>query len=252
MAGHSKFKNIMHRKGAQDAKRAKVFAKLGREIMVAARQGGDPAANFRLRTAVLAARAQSMPKDTIERAIKKGSGEAGGAAFEEIRYEGFGPGGVAIIVDALTDNRNRTASDIRSIFGKNGGNLGQTNSVISTFERIGQIVYPKDAATPETMFEAALEAGASDVISNEDGHEIVCAPGDLAAVRDALEAKFKAPTGAGLVWRPTISVPVEDHDSAEDLLALIEGLEDNDDVQTVTANFDIPDAIMAKLSAGAS
>ncbi|MGE0735919.1 MAG: YebC/PmpR family DNA-binding transcriptional regulator [Alphaproteobacteria bacterium] len=252
MAGHSKFKNIMHRKGAQDAKRAKIFAKLGREIMVAARQGADPAANFRLRTAVLAARAQSMPKDTIERAIKKGSGEAGGAAFEEIRYEGFGPGGVAIIVDALTDNRNRTASDIRAIFGKNGGNLGQTNSVISTFERIGMIVYPKDAATAEAMFEAALDAGASDVVSTDEGHEIVCAPGDLAAVRDALEAKFKAPTSAGLVWRPINSVPVEDQDSAEDLLALIEGLEDNDDVQTVTANFDIPDAIMAKLSAGAS
>src|SRR5690349_11537119 len=194
MAGHSQFKNIMHRKGAQDKKRAKVFTKLIRELQTAARQGlPDPDANPRLRAAIIAARGANMPKDTVERAIKRGAGGEGGENFEEVRYEGYGPGGVAIIVEALTDNRNRTASDVRAAFAKAGGNLGETNSVSFIFDHIGEIAYPAAAGSGDAMFEAALEAGADNVESGEEGHLVTTAPDDLNAVRDALEAKFGPP-----------------------------------------------------------
>jgi YebC/PmpR family DNA-binding regulatory protein len=249
MAGHSQFKNIMYRKGAQDAKRNKVFTKLIRELTTAAKQGApDPAANPRLRAAMLAARQANMPKDTIERAIKRGAGGAGDASYEEVRYEGYGPGGVAIIVEALTDNRNRTASEVRAAFSKAGGNLGETNSVSFMFDRKGVIRYPAAAAGADAMFEAALDAGAEDVSSDAEAHEIVCAPDDLSAVRDALEAKFGAPQEARLNWRPRNTVAVEG-DSAESLLKLLGALEDNDDIQTVAANFEVADEVMARLTA---
>ncbi|MGE4279611.1 MAG: YebC/PmpR family DNA-binding transcriptional regulator [Magnetospirillum sp.] len=248
MAGHSQFKNIMHRKGAQDAKRAKVFTKLIRELTVAAKTGqADPAMNPRLRAAIQAARASNMPKDTMERAIKRGAGGDDGTNFEEVRYEGYGPGSVAIIVEGLTDNRNRTASEVRSYFSKNGGAMGETNSVSFMFDRVGAIRYAADAAGAEAMFEAALEAGADNVESSEDGHEITCAPDDLAAVRDALEATFGSPEHARLDWNPQTSVPVADENTAKTLLKLLDALEDNDDVQRVFANFEIPDDIMEKL-----
>jgi YebC/PmpR family DNA-binding regulatory protein len=249
MAGHSQFKNIMHRKGKQDAKRGKVFTKLIREIMVAARNGlPDPNANPRLKAAVLAARAQNMPKDTIERAIKRGSGGEDGANYEEVRYEGYGPGGVAIIVDALTDNRNRTASEVRSIFTKNGGALGETNSVAFNFARKGVITYPAAAASPDAMFEAALEAGAENVESGDEIHEVVTSPDDFAAVRDALEKKFGGAESAKLSWQATVTIPVG-AEQAETLFGLIEALEDNDDVQTVSANYEVADDVVARLSA---
>jgi YebC/PmpR family DNA-binding regulatory protein len=249
MAGHSQFKNIMHRKGKQDAKRGKVFTKLIREIMVAARSGlPDPNANPRLKAAVLAARVQNMPKDTIERAIKRGSGGEDGANYEEVRYEGYGPGGVAIIVEALTDNRNRTASEVRSIFTKNGGALGETNSVAFNFVRRGVVTYPAAAASADAMFEAALEAGAENVESGEEIHEVVTSPDDFAAVRDALEAKFGGAESARLAWRASVMAPVG-ADHAETLFGLIEALEDNDDVQTVSANYEVADEIVARLSA---
>ncbi|MBF0323601.1 YebC/PmpR family DNA-binding transcriptional regulator [Magnetospirillum moscoviense] len=248
MAGHSQFKNIMHRKGAQDAKRAKVFTKLIRELTVSAKSGQpDPAANPRLRAAIQAARAANMPKDTVDRAIKRGAGGDDGANYDEVRYEGYGPGSVAIIVEALTDNRNRTASEVRAAFNKNGGALGESNSVSFMFDRIGSIRYPASAAGTDAMFEAALEAGADNVESDEDGHEITCTPDDLAAVRDALEAVFGTPEHARLDWRPQTSVPVADEDTAKTLMKLLDALDDNDDVQRVSANFDIPDDIMAKL-----
>jgi YebC/PmpR family DNA-binding regulatory protein len=248
MAGHSQFKNIMYRKGAQDAKRAKVFAKLTREIMVSAREGADPDMNARLRAAITAARAQNMPKDNIERAIKKGSGEEQGEAFEEIRYEGYGPGGVALIIDALTDNRNRTASEVRSTFSKHGGNLGEMNSVAFMFDRVGSVSYDADAASADAMFEAALEAGAQNAESGVDGHEITCDPNDLNSVRDALEEKFGPARRAELTWRPNNTVTL-DEDAAGTLFKLIEALEDSDDVQSVSGNFDIPDDVMEKLTA---
>jgi YebC/PmpR family DNA-binding regulatory protein len=249
MAGHSQFKNIMHRKGAQDKKRAKVFTKIIRELTTAARTGlPDPAANPRLRAAVIAARAANMPKDTVDRAIKRGAGGEDAEAFEEVRYEGYGPGGVAIIVEALTDNRNRTASDVRAAFTKAGGNLGETNSVSFMFDRLGQVTYPGSAATADAMFEAALEAGAENVESGEAEHIVSCAADDLVAVRDALEARFGAPTSAKLGWRPKSTAPVEG-DSATALFRLLETLEDSDDVQTVYANFEVSDADMARLSA---
>lgn len=249
MAGHSQFKNIMHRKGAQDAKRGKAFTKLIREIMAAARGGlPDPAANPRLRAAVLAARAANMPKDTIERAIKRGSGADGGEAFEEVRYEGYGPGGVAIIIEALTDNRNRTASEIRSYFTKTGGSLGETNSVSFMFQRKALIDYPAEAASAEAMFEAALEAGAEDVESGAAGHEIVASPDALAAVRDALEARFGPAAAARLAWRPGTTVAVA-AEPAESLFKLLGLLEDNDDVQTVAANYEVADDVLARLTA---
>ncbi len=250
MAGHSQFKNIMHRKGAQDAKRAKVFTKIIRELTVSARTGlPDPGANPRLRAAIQAARGANMPKDTIDRAIKRGAGGEDGANYEEVRYEGYGPGSVAIIVEALTDNRNRTASEVRSAFSKNGGAMGETNSVSFMFDRVGAIRYAAAAATAEAMFEAALEAGADNVDSSEDGHEVTCAPDDLAAVRDALEAKFGTPDYARLDWHPQTTVPVASEEAAKTLLKLLDVLEDNDDVQRVQANFEIPDDVMERLSA---
>jgi YebC/PmpR family DNA-binding regulatory protein len=249
MAGHSQFKNIMHRKGAQDKKRAKVFTKLIRELTTAARSGlPDPASNPRLRAAIAAAKQANMPKDTVERAIKRGAGGDEGDRYEEVRYEGYGPGGVAVIVEALTDNRNRTASDVRAAFTKSGGNLGESNSVSFMFDRLGQVDYPADAASADAMFEAALEAGADNVESGEEGHSITCAADDLNAVRDALEAKFGAPQSARLVWKPKSSTPV-DGDTAATLFRLLETLEDNDDVQNVYANFEVSDDVMARLSA---
>ena len=248
MAGHSQFKNIMHRKGAQDAKRAKVFTKLIRELTVSAKTGQpDPVSNPRLRAAIQAARAANMPKDTMDRAIKRGAGGEDGANYEEVRYEGYGPGSVAIIVEALTDNRNRTASEVRAAFSKNGGALGESNSVSFMFDRIGAIRYPAAAAGAEAMFEAALEAGADNVESSEEGHEVTCTPDDLAAVRDALEGRFGTPEYARLDWKPQTSVPVADETVAKTLLKLLDALEDNDDVQRVQANFEIPDDIMERL-----
>ncbi len=247
MAGHSKFKNIMHRKGRQDAKRAKIFAKLGRELTVAARGGPDPDFNPALRLAVANAKSQNMPNDVINRAIQKAQG-GDAESYEEIRYEGYGPGGVAVIVEALTDNRNRTAAEIRAAFSKNGGNMGETGSVAFMFDRVGQIVFPADAADAEAMFEGALDAGAEDVESDDGGHTVTCQPDDFAAVRDALEAKFGAPEEARLDWKPQNATPV-DEDTARTLLKLVDVLEDNDDVQRVSAAFDVDDTIMEKLSA---
>ena len=250
MAGHSHSKNIMHRKGAQDARKARQFAKLIREITVSAKQGlPDPAANPRLRAAVAAARVMNMPKDTIDRAVKKASESGVGADYVEVRYEGYGPAGVAVIVEALTDNRNRTASDLRTAFNKNGGAMGESNSVAFQFNRVGAIQYPPKAATPDAMMEAAIEAGAEDVESGEDGHEVTCATDDLFAVRDALEASFGAPAAAKLEWRPSVMVAVEDPERATALLKLLDALEDNDDVQTVYSNADIPDDLMEQLAA---
>ncbi|MEJ1979264.1 MAG: YebC/PmpR family DNA-binding transcriptional regulator [Acetobacteraceae bacterium] len=249
MAGHSQFKNIMHRKGAQDARRARQFAKIIREITVSARQGlPDPAFNPRLRAAVTAARVTNMPKDTIDRAIKKATGAGGGEDYAEVRYEGYGPAGVAIIVEALTDNRNRTASDVRTAFNKHGGSLGETNSVSFLFNRLGAIRYPAAAATADAMLETAIEAGAEDVESTEEGHEVTCAIEEFFAVRDALETRFGEPESAKLDWRPTMVITL-DEDSAAGLLKLIDALEENDDVQNVYANFDIPEAVLQKLSA---
>ena len=249
MAGHSQFKNIMHRKGAQDAKRARHFAKLIREITVSARQGlPDPAFNPRLRAAMAAAREANMPRDTIERAVKKATGAGGGDDYTEVRYEGYGPAGVAVIVETLTDNRNRTASDVRAAFNKHGGALGETNSVSFMFSRLGVIEYPAAKASADAMLEAAIEAGADNAESGPDGHEVTCAVDDFFAVRDALEARFGPPASAKLDWRPSVSVTV-DEGHAAGLLKLIDALEDSDDVQNVYANFDIPEDVMQALSA---
>ncbi|MBZ0215143.1 MAG: YebC/PmpR family DNA-binding transcriptional regulator [Fimbriimonadaceae bacterium] len=247
MAGHSKFKNIMFRKGAQDKKRSKLFSKLSKEITVAAKVGGpDPDANPRLRLAMQNARAQSMPKDNITRAIKKS--EAGDAEiYEEMRYEGYGPGGVAVIVEALTDNRNRTASSVRSTFAKNGGALGETGSVSFMFDRVGEVVLPPEAGSSEKIFEAALEAGAEDVESDEEGHTVLCAFEDLGEVSKSLEAALGEPKSVNVIWKPQNMTPV-DEDNAATLLKLIDLLEDDDDVQNVYANFDISDEVMARLS----
>jgi YebC/PmpR family DNA-binding regulatory protein len=248
MAGHSQFKNIMHRKGAQDKKKAKIFAKLAREITVAAKAGlPDPAANPRLRGAVIAARAQNMPRDRIERAIAQAQPGADSANYEEIRYEGYGPGGVAMIVEGLTDNRNRTAAEVRSAFSKHGGTLGETNSVSFLFTRVGRIVYPSAAGNADALFEAGVEAGAENVVSDENGHEITCKIEDFAGVRDALEEKFGTAESAALVWQP-LTATTPDEDSAKTLLELIEVLEDNDDVQTVWSNFDLPEEMMRRLA----
>ena len=249
MAGHSQFKNIMYRKGAQDAKRAKVFSKLIREVTVAAKTGlPDPDMNPRLRAAVSAARAANMPKDNIDRAIKKASGADDSENWEEIRYEGYGPGGVAVIVEALTDNRNRTASEVRTAFGKHGGNLAETGAVSFMFERVGMVHYGAGAGSADSVFEAALEAGAEDVESTDDGHDIYCAPDDFSTVRDALEEALGDPETARLDWKPQNTVEVGEQE-AETLLKLLDVLDDNDDVQRVAANFDISDDIMARLSA---
>ena len=247
MAGHSKFKNIQHRKGAQDKKRAKIFSRLAKEITVAAKMGmPDPDSNPRLRTAIHAARAQNMPKDNIERAIKK-SADADGENYDEVRYEGFGPGGIGVIVETLTDNRNRTASDVRSTFSKSGGNMGETGSVSFMFDRVGSIEYGPDAADAETVFEAAIEAGAEDVVSGEDGHEIICSMEDLHDVADVLAGVLGEPQAASILWRPQNDVPV-DAEAAEKVLKFMDALDDLDDVQNVYANFDIADEVMEKLS----
>jgi len=248
MAGHSQFKNIMHRKGAQDKKRAKVFTKIIRELTTAAKTGSsDPDANPKLRAAVMAAKEANMPRDTMERAIKRGSGGGETENYEEVRYEGYGPGGVAVIVEALTDNRNRTASEIRAAFTKAGGNLGESNSVSFLFDRVGQVVFPA-AVDFDALFEAAVEAGADDVEMQGDGRVVTCAPDEFNAVRDRLERKFGAPSSARLVWRPKTNAPIG-RDDAEALFKLLETLEDNDDVQNVFANFEVSDDIMARLSA---
>jgi YebC/PmpR family DNA-binding regulatory protein len=248
MAGHSQFKNIMHRKGAQDAKKAKVFTKIIRELTVAARANPDPAGNPRLRAAMIAAREANMPGDTMNRAIKRGAGGEDQTSYEEVRYEGYGPGGVAVIVEALTDNRNRTATDVRTAFSKNGGTLGETNSVSFMFERIGNVFYPAAAASADAMFEAALDAGARDVESTDEGHDIVCTPEDFAGMAGALEAKFGAPQRSGIIWRAQTSAPV-DKDAAESVLKMIDALEESDDVRAVYANFEVSDEVMSQLSA---
>ncbi len=249
MAGHSQFKNIMYRKGAQDARRAKIFTKIIRELTVAAKNGlPDPNANPRLRAAIQAAREANMPKDTVDRAIKRAVGGEDGAVYEEVRYEGYGPGGAAIIVEALTDNRNRTASEIRAAFAKAGGNLGETNSVAFMFVRKGVILYPTKSGTADQVFEAALEAGAENVESGSEGHEIACGAEDLSVVRDALEVRFGPAREARLQWRPLNSVRV-DGVAADSLLKLVDTLEDNDDVQNVISNFDLPEEILARLTA---
>ena len=249
MAGHSQFKNIMYRKGAQDKKRAKIFTKIIRELTTAARTGlPDVNANPRLRAAVNAAKLANMPKDTVERAIRRGSGEEAGDNYDEVRYEGYGPGGIAIIVEALTDNRNRTASDIRAAFTKAGGNLGETNSVSFLFDRLGEVLYPASIASPDAMFEAAVEAGADNVESGGEQHTVTCAADDLNAIRDALEKRFGTPQSAKLVWRPKVNTPVAG-DDADSLLKLLETLEDSDDVQNVYANFEMADDVLQRLSA---
>jgi YebC/PmpR family DNA-binding regulatory protein len=247
MAGHSKFKNIQFRKGRQDKIRSKLFSKLSREITLAAKGGvPDPAANSRLRLAVTNARAESMPREGIERAIKKAtSGETD--TMEEIRYEGFGPGGVGLIVEVLTDNRNRAAANVRTIFGKNGGNLGETNTVAFMFDRVGEIVYPATAGSEDKVMDAAIEAGAEDVASDEDGHVITTGFEDLSEVAEALEASLGPAKSAGLTWKPNITTPVTG-DAAATLMKLIDGLDDDDDVQTVYANYEIDDAEMARLA----
>src|ERR1700758_5378929 len=248
MAGHSQFKNIMHRKGRQDAVKSKLFSKLAREITVAAKLGTpDPAMNPRLRAAMLAARAENMSKDSIDRAIKKAAG-GGTEAYDEIRYEGYGPGGIAVIVEVLTDNRNRTASDVRSYFTKTGGNLAETGAVSFMFDHVGVIEYDAKVASGEAMFEAALEAGADDVVSSESGHEIYASPDNFGSVNKALEAKFGEPRKSALVWRPQNTVAVDD-EQGEKVLKLIDALNEHDDVQNVYANFEVSDALMQKLSA---
>jgi YebC/PmpR family DNA-binding regulatory protein len=249
MAGHSQFKNIMHRKGAQDARRARQFAKLIREITVSAKAGlPDPAANPRLRAAVVAANKANMSKDTVDRAIKKASGAAGADDYVDVRYEGYGPNGVAVIVEALTDNRNRTAADVRAAFAKHGGALGETNSVSFMFSRVGVVRYPASVASADAMLEAAIEAGAENAESTEEGHEVTTAVDDFFAVRDALEQRFGAPEESRLEWRPSTLVTLDEAKSVG-LLKLIDVLEENDDVQNVFANFDIPDSVMQRLSA---
>ena len=248
MAGHSKFKNIQFRKGAQDKKRAKLFSRLAKEITVAAKMGmPDPDANPRLRSAIQAARAQNMPKDNIERAIKK-SQDAGGENYEEVRYEGFGVGGIGVIVETLTDNRNRTASEVRAMFSRHGGNLGETGSVSFMFDRVGAIEFPGEAASAEDMFEAAIEAGADDCESGEDGHELICAAESLHDVARALEDRFGEPRSAQIVWRPKTTIDLDD-ETGETLLRMLDVLEDNDDVQNVYANFEVSDSVLERLGA---
>tara|TARA_R110000824_G_scaffold401491_1_gene612569 strand:- start:184096 stop:184944 length:849 start_codon:yes stop_codon:yes gene_type:complete len=248
MAGHSQFKNIMYRKGAQDKKRAKMFAKLAKEITVAAKMGlPDPEYNPRLRAAIQAARAENMPKDNIERAIKR-STDQGGENYEEVRYEGFGPGGIGVIVETLTDNRNRTAGEVRAIFTKNGGNLGETGSVSFMFDRLGLIEYPAETANADEMIEAAIEAGADDCQSSADGHELYSAPDALHEVAKALEARFGEPRAARIVWKPQNTIGLDD-EKAETVLKMLEALDDNDDVQQVYANFEMSDSVLEKMSA---
>ena len=246
MSGHSQFKNIMNRKGAQDKARARIFSKLAREITVAVKTGGaDPDGNPRLRLAIQNARSENMPKDNIERAIAKGSQSADTSNYEEVRYEGYGPGHVAVIVEALTDNRARTAPNLRSLFTKRGGSFGDT--VLFNFEHVGYIEFPLNVASADAMFEAGLEAGADDVQTTETTHEITCKPEDLGAVREALEKKFGTPNAARMDWRPTVETPVADLETAQKLMSFVEELNEDDDVQRVFTNADIPDDILAQL-----
>jgi YebC/PmpR family DNA-binding regulatory protein len=246
MAGHSQFKNIMHRKGRQDAQKSKLFGKLAREITVAAKLGTpDPNMNPRLRAAIIAARQENMPKDNIERAVKKALG-SDGENYDEIRYEGYGPGGVAVIVEALTDNRNRAASDIRSFFTKSGGNLGETGSVSFMFDRTGIIEYDRSVADDDAVLDAAIEAGADDVLSGEGGHEIYASTESYRDVAKALEAKFGEPRKAALIWKPQNTIAVDD-ETGEKLLKLMDLLNEHDDVQHVYANFEVSDALVAKM-----
>ncbi len=248
MAGHSQFKNIMHRKGRQDAVRSKLFSKLAREITVSAKLGlPDPAINPRLRAAVLAARAENMPKDNIERAIKKAQG-GDAESYDDIRYEGYGPGGVALIVEVLTDNRNRTASDVRASFTKSGGSLAETGAVSFMFDRVGVIEFAASVASADAMLEAAIEAGADDVVSTEAGHEVYATQDSLREVAKALESKFGEPRRAALTWKPQTTVAIDD-EQGERLLRLIETLNEHDDVQNVYANFEVSDALVQKMSA---
>lgn len=249
MAGHSKFKNIMHRKGAQDKKRAKVFARLIREITVAAKSGlPEPDKNPRLRSAIIAARAANMPKDNVDRAIKRVALGEDDSNYEEIRYEGYGPGGVALIVEAMTDNRNRTASEVRAAFNKFGGSLGETNSVSFMFDHVGLLQYPPETASADAMFETAVEAGASNVETSEDGHEVTCDPDDFSSVRDGLIEAFGDPAEAYLAWKPQTMTPL-DEDKAQTMLKLLDTLDDSDDVQRVSANFEVADDVLARLTA---
>ncbi len=247
MSGHSQFKNIMHKKGKQDAIRSKLFSKLAREITVAAKLGlPDPNMNARLRAACIAARVENMPKDNIERAIKKAA-SVDGENYDEVRYEGYAPGGVAVIIEALTDNRNRTAGEVRSAFTKAGGALAETGAVSFMFDHVGMIEFEAKVASEDAMLEAAIEAGANDVVTTEDGHEIITALESLREVAQVLESKFGEPRKVTLVWKPQNNVVVED-EAGEKILKLVGVLEDNDDVQNVYANFEISDALMAKLS----
>jgi YebC/PmpR family DNA-binding regulatory protein len=252
MAGHSQFKNIMHRKGRQDAQRGKIFTKVIREITTAARLGSaDPGANPRLRAALIAAREANMTRDTIDRAIKRGSGNDADANYDEVRYEGYGPGGVAVIVEALTNNRNRTAGEVRSIFSKHGGNLGESNSVSFMFDRVGEFRFPLKVGSADEVMEKAIEAGAEDVVSGdgEEGvHEIYSTQDSFTAVREALEKSLGQPSSAKLMWRPKTITPVEG-ETAKKLLDLIAALDDNDDVQNVYANFELSDDALAKFAA---
>ena len=248
MSGHSQFKNIMYRKGAQDAKKAKVFAKLALEITVAAKSGlPDPDKNPRLRLAIQAARAESMPKDNIERAIAKATQVAGGDDYVSVRYEGFGPGKVAVIVEALTDNKNRTAGNVRTIFGKRGGVMGESGSVAFNFERIGFIQYPAAVADADKIFEAALEAGANDVVSDEEFHEIETLPDDLGSVTEVLEKQFGTPSASRLDWKPMVKADITDAETAEKFLSFVDALEDDDDVQRVVHNAEFADGVLPEV-----
>jgi len=250
MAGHSKFKNIMHKKGRADAARSKLFSRLSKEITVAVKMGGgttDPGMNPRLRLAIQNAKGQSMPKDNIQRAINKGSG-GDGEDYKEIRYEGYGPGGVAIIVEALTDNLNRSASNIRAAFSKNGGSLGETGSVSFMFDRVGEITFKPDAGSADDVMEAAIEAGAEDVTSDDEGHTIICAFEDIGEVSTALEAALGEPESVNVIWRPQNQTPL-DEEKAGTLMKLLDALDEDDDVQNVYSNEEIDEAVMEKLSA---
>ncbi len=247
MAGHSQFKNIMHRKGAQDKKRAKVFTKIIRELTTSARIGPDPDSNPRLRQAIISARASNMPKDTMERAIKRGAGGEDATDYVEVRYEGYGPAGVAVIVEALTDNRNRTAGEVRAAFTKYGGNLGETNSVSFMFDRVGVIQYPAGKITYDALFEAALEAGADNIETTDKGFEVECTLEGFTKVRDELILQFGDPESAELIWKPQTTTSL-DEEKATTLMKLIDVLEDNDDVQSVFANFEVSDEVMEKIA----
>lgn len=249
MAGHSQFKNIMHRKGAQDAKRARQFAKILREITVAARTGlPDPSANPRLRAAMLTARENNMPRDNVERAIKKATGTAGGEDFVEVRYEGYGPAGVAIIVEGLTDNRNRTASDIRAAFSKNGGSMGEANAVSFMFKRLGVMLYPAEIASEDEVIEAVIDAGGANAELTSERYALTAEMEHFPTMRSALEAKFGEPISAKLEWRPETLV-VLNEEQARSVLKLLDALEENDDVQAVYANYELPDAVVQALAA---